>query len=306
MGKKRYLNQEFSVQTEGRHIQDTTRKSRVASRLATSFFVFAILISISLISFTVVFVYSEVRGPSMMSYLNASFATNGGVNTDHVLVNRFRTAERGDIIIARKYRLGGQHSNSNGNFDFFIKRLIAVGGDTVHFERIPLDTNHPNIGQVWPVNQAHPLRPTNGMLPQYRFEIHLNGVPLQEYYLDDHWGQNIPYHRLWNYINVSRTAGTWQARFIQPVRYYYPDGRLRLERNEIVIPQGYIFYMGDNRGGNGTFDEVRRFMSYDSTSFGPQPSANIVGVVVDVGRDNTPLPQYIWNWIVHFITFRWI
>jgi len=304
MGKKSHIHQEHSLATEGRHIKEKTRGKRVASILSTTFFVKAIVISLCLISFTIVFFYSEVRGSSMMARLNANYfainATGGGNNTENVLVNRFRTPGRGEIFVTRHYWPYGVHNRPENPFDFFIKRLIGVAGDTIYFDQVPLTSEHPNFG-------------VSG-LPQTRYVVELNGVPINEYYLDPRWGQNLSFTRTWNILQNpppasdtaiwTRTSPYW-GHHIQPVMYFFPGTTTLMKtRNEIVIPNGYMFFLGDNRGGYGTALESR-FRSIDSAHFGPQPTSRIVGTVVDVTYDNTPLPRYIWDLFVWAITFQW-
>ncbi|MCL2755453.1 MAG: S26 family signal peptidase [Firmicutes bacterium] len=301
MGENKFLNQEYSLAQEGRNMKGETKRFRTASIISSGFFTIAILISVGLIAFTVVFFYSEVRGTSMMHRLNPYYfqanAVNGGNNTDSVLVNRFANPSRGDIIVTRFYRTNGQHQSPDGRFCFFIKRVIALPGDTVFFHRIPL-TN--------PTSFAND-----------RFEIQVNGVPIDEYYLDTtRWGQNLVtghYVRLLNWLeggNLHANDGFyntgWQRQFIQYVTHTPANGS-PFTRREIVIPQGYVFYMGDNRGGDGSTGENgdRQWKSFDSSDFGPERTNLIVGVVVDVAR-NQSLPAYMWNWVVHIFTFRWI
>jgi len=280
MGKKEFLAQEYSVAKGGKNIKEGTKTGRTGTILVGTFFCFSLVISISLIAFTIVFFFSRVEGSSMMATLNPDYTTVHSANTDSVLVNRRSSPRRGDIIVVRYYRPTGNHNDGRGNFDFFIKRLIAMNGDTVYFNRIPLD------------------EPTAGG-QHYRFEIQVNGIAIDESYLDPYWGQNVTYQRVWNYLYVNRYASRF-AYFIRPVTY--PNGIIR---NEIHVPRGYMFYMGDNRGGSGTREDLE-LKSYDSSFFGPMPMSTLVGVVVDIVPNTRSLPAYFWQQFVHFITFRWV
>jgi len=282
MADKQYIDQEYSVAKRGKNIREDSKTARVARIFSISFFTFAVLISFTLIGFTIIFFFSRVEGSSMMMTLNRDYtlyASSGGNNTDAVLVNRRANPSRGDIIVVRHYHSFGSNNEGAGNFDFFIKRLIAVGGDSVYFRRHPVQSPRPGAPQFW-------------------YEIHLNGEPIDEYYLHPHWGQNLTYSRVWSYLNENRHASVY-AQFIQ----FVPER----ERFEIVIPQGYMFFMGDNRGGSGVQGSIDlRLKSWDSTAFGPQPIDRLVGVVADVIHDNMTLPQYLWTQFVNIITFRFL
>ncbi|MCL2570185.1 MAG: S26 family signal peptidase [Firmicutes bacterium] len=273
MAKKKYIAHEYGVAKGGKNLRDDMPRGRVGRIFSTSFFVFAIVISFSLIAFTIVFFYSAVNGPSMMMELNPRYTVVG--DTDAVIVNRHRTPERGDVIVTRFY-------NPDGRQELFVKRLIAKGGDSLYFQRHALTQQTAGGRSFW-------------------YEIHLNGIPLDESaYLDPDIGQNVNYSQIWRYLNGFRHESRY-ADFI-----HHNEER---NRWEIVIPHGYVFYIGDNRGGSGTTDELRR-MSRDSTFFGPQPAEWVMGVVTDVIGEGDGLfgfiIGYFWNTFVHVITFRWI
>jgi signal peptidase I len=307
--KRKQLTQERGVQTDGQTIQDEPQGGRLASILSGTFFSIALIVSISLISFTIVFFYSRVEGPSMMTTLNANWRSENNViyrlNEDAVLVNRFATPSRGDIIVVRFYRSDGRHTDSDGRrYSYYIKRLIAYGGETIFFERKPLP------------------RPNSAGRTHY-FEIQVNGVAIDESYLDVWWdgpnedirmgwGQNVTYYDIWLALIEGRSPfGQNTPHFVQRVEYpngiQDGSGNTIFHRHEIFVPNDHIFYMGDNRGGSGSNDDMN-LRSSDSASFGPQPARNIVGVVSEnsIIRGNQSLPAFVWSRIVYYITFRWI
>jgi len=281
--KNKHVHQEHSVSTQGKDIKEGTRGSRTVTILSITFFSLAILISGSLITFTIVFFFSNVTGPSMMTILNAEFWEKGGHpngNTDAVIVNRHRTPRQGDIIVTKFYHQGGRHSDDEGSFDFYIKRLIATGGQRVYFYR----------------------RPYEGNEHSYIHDIIIDGVKLDESkwpLAHESWGRNVGsfFDRIYSLTrpgNYSLRESTSWGHMVQPVIYVPTGGHHGFTRWELHIPQGYVFYIGDNR-----------LQSNDSRSFGPQPARHILGVVADFARNNQTLPQYLWGQVVYYIFFGW-
>ena len=277
-GKRKFISQEYSTEQSGKNLKEGSRRSRGWTIAAGSFFGVSVVIGVLLITFSVMFFFSEVRGPSMMQTLNA----HG--DTDSVLVNRHARVRRGNIIIVRHYGADGRFQ------EYHIKRLLAIGGDSIHFA-------HRGSHFAIYVNDEE--------LDNSRFPINgLNAAHIPQYA---------------NFFTFQQT-GELPA----PMRGTYPSRQNRnqagfrtqtrdgvdfrqhnyvLDRWEIVLPAGYIFYMGDNRGGMGTPIEISS-MSIDSVFFGPQPANRIVGVATEIIHNQTA-PQWAWNRFLRIITFRW-
>ena len=281
MGKQ-FVSQDYSRNKKGRNLKEGTRGSRAGGIFSGVFFGFSILASMAMVGMAIVFFFSDVEGPSMMSTINAQFYTQG--DTDSVLVNRFGAPSRGDMIVTRFHRPDGQNVAEDGRrFTLYIKRVIGLEGEHIFFQRRELDTPVPITNE-----QGNPT----GRFHHYFYEIQINGDPLDESgYLDSYWGRNLVYSLIYDQLH-GREIGTIPARFVQRVE-------LR-NRNEIFIPPGYIFYIGDNRGGSRASP-----ISHDSTIFGPQPMDYIIGVVASIAYDMTFF-EFIWDRIFHVISFRWI
>ena len=294
MAKKRKLNlpQEHSVAERGEDIKETTKGKRVGTILGICFFSLSAAISVFLIVFTIIFMFSRVYGPSMMTVLNANHPPTmaGRFTEDSVIVNRFRTPQINDIIVTRHYRTdtppeGQRHLWNQARdgrwFQLYIKRLIATEGDTIWVGNrriengdwvVDLEINgrlfeeHPDVDQYkWGVNRANP--PNFGT----------NDRGVNDYFLNF-------------YQMIRGTRSPWREGLFKTV-----DHGNGVSRQELVIPPGHVFFMGDNR-----------LRSNDSRSLGPQPTDYIVGVAVSIARDNMSLPAWLWNRFVHFITFRWV
>lgn len=284
MGKrKRFHGQDHALATEGANVQELRWYQRAGSIFSVSIFSFTFVVSVSLICFTIMFFFTDVIGSSMMMTFNPDYVVNGiiGNSTDAAVVNRHRNARRGDVIIVRDPR-----ENENG---LFVKRMIAMNGDKVYFSRrqFPLD------------DSGNQITVGNGLI--HYFVIEVNGVEIDESYLDPYWGMNVTYGYIWQWTRPNR-ASNQRGPYGYFIRYVQERARY-----EIHVPRGYMFYMGDNRGGSGIPSSIYLKSRDSAREFGPQPmNRDFVGVVIDIVSDNQSLPAWVWGRFVWFITFRWI
>lgn len=308
---KKFISQEYTTQTGGRDIKEGTRKSRAGTILATGFFGFAIIIGVSLITFTALFFYSDVDGTSMMRTLNAS-----GVNTDSVLVQRTKEAKRGDIIVVQHYDGRGNKKNLH------IKRMIAMEGDTIYFQKSEQ-------------TEAYEItKPNNQKETVYYpfFKLFVNGVA----YDSDNAGRYSIFadntadgSSGWmRYSDIYNNFYNWQVgdgtadENVHVLAYHmtaayrgtsvgsepafrtttesglsFRSWNMAKQRMELKIPAGYMFYMGDNRGNNDGFG-----MSSDCTNYGIQPKSHLVGLAVD-HASNKSAPEWFFSKVIEFVTF---
>lgn len=275
--KKAGVNQEYSVAMKGEEIKEGTRGSRVATIFVNSFFTLSIILSISLVAFSVIFFLSIVEGPSMMTTINAGYDTDKNIK-DSVLVNRYAAPQRGDIIITKYYwspdpsgREFGRYKNaantdSDGRrYDHFVKRLIAIEGDTIKFVR----------------------RDDGSYVPIYDVFLTKSGETeaelLNETYLDPHWGKIAYWDHYYQGFNVE-------------------EDRRGYVSFELTVPEGKIFFMGDNRGSTSYYDY--QIHSYDCREFGPQPRENLLGTVKEVIPEQVSMPEYVFHKIGDLFTFN--
>ncbi|MCL2228335.1 MAG: S26 family signal peptidase [Firmicutes bacterium] len=287
MARKRgFVSQEYSAEHHGRDLKEGTRRGRILTIVASSIFGVSALVGVGLVTFTIIFFLAAVTGQSMMMSLNAS-----GANTDSVLVNRFRSPERGDIIVVR-------HTLTTGETVLHIKRLVAIDGEWVHFERclyegrfiitvdgVEHDNNHPGFTYLFGNN------------------VHHNST----HYFNDFWTYQqtgIPpfsfsvtyrFRDIHNNPGFNRTTEDGE---------YFRRWNYERERFEMYIPQGYMFYLGDHRGGRGTAAELSQ-MSIDSAYFGPQPTSILSGVVQEKIPNQTAT-NWFFDTLWHYISFRWL
>lgn len=294
---KGFLNQEYSVSQAGADVKEGTQRSRRGRFFIGSFFTFAILLSIGMVAFSIVFFLSTVDGSSMMQTLNAYYTPEHPVY-DNVLVNKYATPRGpsvtphrdGDIIVVRHYWPIGKYEDENGKYDYFIKRLFGLAGDRIYFNQYDTSGNLTHDAE---------LTDTAG---DYTYKLVINDTEIVEDYLDPHWGIMRYYgDEIYRYLNTdSKNAykappnGTPFSEFIETI-----DGK-----RQIVIPEGYIFFMGDNRGSDNAADFALH--SHDCTAFGPQPITLLEGVVADIIPEGESMPAYVWRKIREFFSFKWI
>jgi signal peptidase I len=281
--KKKFISQEYSAGSGGKNLKEGTRKSKTLSAFTAAIFSVAIIISASMIAFTVIFFFSEVTGSSMMATINPNYILMNNVkdnptDTDSVVVNRYLKPEIGNIIIV-------EHHNAQGVFvEFHIKRVIALGGDSLHFELSSDGTKYTIYvnGTVYE-NNKYMLSPDYGEIPNAVGNYYYNFYEYQE-------GRRVSPNSLFRMYWLDGNGE--QVPFRQ-----YDEER---EQWEIKLPKGYVFYMGDNRMGKSLQPR-----SVDCTYYGPQPASHIVGTVVDIMQYKSA-PRWFWEKIVWFVTLRWI
>jgi len=307
-GTGKYISQEYSTQTRGKPILEGTKTTRGGHKLIGAFFGIAVIIGVSLISFTVVFFYSGVNGTSMMMTLNAS-----GANTDSVIVNRYKKPERGDIIVLNHYDYNGNHDSLH------IKRLLATGGERVCFIKVPKGSTFRYRVEINDVEYDNDL-----------YDVHIDNIAnaLHNYYFAWQEGgtnpnkyNGYPYHESSFSQKRFEENGTHDAPFrdrpdmSRPDSYPATDNTFHyynathVDKNtglpdprwEILLPAGFMFYMGDNRGGDGS-PEALKIMSADATYYGPQPFENIVGVVIEIVH-NRSAAQWFIDKVLFYATF---
>jgi len=310
--EKKFLHQELEVAQAGGNVKEGTRKSRVAGFFTVTFFSFSILLSVAAVAFAVMFVIHEVVGASMMLTLNAYHATNPEYK-DIVLTNRFLEPKTGNIIVVR-YPWPEGTSGYGQEPGRFIKRAIGLAGDRIRFERTcTLCDNGPCVAGHNFV--SHPL---NASTP-FRYKLYRNDLPVDEHYLDSvHWGiMAFQGDNIYEYMNGRPRPHQTHGDYV-PFRDRIVNGQKIVRPNptkdpasphfgkmEIVVPEGEIFYLGDNRG-SATWSDYIAAHSYDGTAFGPQQANLVTGIRVATIEHGKPIPEFIWEQIVKFFSFKWL
>jgi signal peptidase I len=194
------------------------------------FFYLCSLIAFLGFCFSTQYLDVEVNGPSMKPTINQQwFSPDFTYKRDIVYINFKTPYSKGDIIVV-------EHN------DFVIKRLIAVGGDSLNVIKNEQD----------------------------EVEVYVNSSLVVEDYVVYKSGLEITYS---NFENLRTTHSHL------------------FEADELIIPQGYVFYMGDNRG-----------QSQDCSVYGPVSEDSVVGkvnIIVPYGKNFTQtVLLFIWDSIL--------
>ena len=101
------------------------KKKKILSRIGYGVLIGFIFIFSVMIVFNLTHIYYNVLGPSMCPTLNYG-VTSPNENKDGVFVSKVKSVRRGDIVVIDK-----QQRDIEGNEEYIIKRLIALGGDKI-------------------------------------------------------------------------------------------------------------------------------------------------------------------------------
>ena len=154
----------------------------------------------------VMFGYVGVKGTSMLPTLKSS--------GEGVIIFKYATIERGDMVV-----IDNSDLSLHGTDKLLIKRVIAIGGDTISYKA---DYTRDPRGEI---------------------VLKVNGVEIEEDYIK---------------------STLYQTDI---------DNREKREEKGCVVPDGYVYVMGDNR-----------LVSYDSRNFGYIPISRLIGEAILIIR----------------------
>ena len=220
----------------------TTNWWLMVSVAISVYFIFSVFI------FNIILMPLQVVGASMYPTLNEKDEED---SCDVVYIRHDDDITAGEIVVM-------QAQNYTGTESFYIKRVVAVGGDKVQFRRVD-----------------------NGLYPDK------TGAPcgLYSLYVNDELVKE-------NYINDETINSDWtmylRLDIIEPT--YYDT---IVEQKEIVVPEGEVYLLGDNRR-----------VSNDSKYFGCVKEEDIVGSVVIHREYGESLFSAIYNSIKNNYLFK--
>lgn len=193
-----------------------------------------------------------VNGTSMEPNYNGTQGEN-----DVVWVNKTIVPNRGDVVVFYSNTtlsgwdkfLGefatGKDVQLGGKYEKYIKRVVAVEGDSIWWEKVDDKRCVLHIKTADGVM----LKENEGDNVYYR-----NGEQAQFYTVSGGELSATPYLQLPDKNDVSNKA-------------FYSHNS---EENAFTVPQNYVYVMGDNR-----------YVSHDSRNFGAVPLAKLYGVVIN-------------------------
>ncbi|HXX63834.1 MAG TPA: signal peptidase I [Bacteroidota bacterium] len=187
-------------------------------------------------------------------------------------VPAFRSVERGDVIV---FEFPGQREEvQSPEFMFYLKRAVALSGDTVRVVNRILYVNGKPSPLPRNMKFSHPSqRPPAGYVDS---KIFPKGSPFNE----EFWGP-VVVPKKGDTVELSRATYDRWATFIEREGHTIridDHGRIFVdgaETSRYTVERNYLFGMGDNRDN-----------SLDSRFWGFVPEENIVG---------TPMIVY-WSW----------
>ena len=198
------------------------------------------------ITFNMVYRYYPVSGTSMQPTINEQWNVEGDV-ADGVYVNLFNKGQRGDVVVIEK----ATYDPVKSKWIDVIKRIIAVGGDKI---------------AICPVLEIGPKA--------YKLLVIYNGetdpTPLEEAYLSEQNKKSGNYETYKKLYNSYMPSNQDNFELINGVWY-------------LVVPEGKVFYLGDNR-----------LASKDCSEYGPMAEDKVVGKVDIIIRNEADfLPQIL-------------
>ena len=241
-------NQEFqqNIYGEGQASPAEPKRKRKVGRILTVLLIVAVVAFVGCLMFRWFWISNiTVSGISMLPNYK-------GDKKDHdvVWVNKTITPNRGDVVVfyindVNKF-LGEFASRSNEQYKMYIKRVVAVEGDSIWWERS-------EGGDDWCVLKIKKadgtiLTENEGTNIYYR-----HGKQVQFYTVNDGEMSTVPYFK-------KPTAADSQEEF----SHYYS------EIKAYTVPKGYFFALGDNRNS-----------SHDSRALGAIPISRLYGVVIN-------------------------
>ena len=193
--------------------------------------------------------FSPIKGNSMLNTIEWGQCV--------LLQRRFYTLERGDIVTLDIADEDEPH--------ILIKRVVGLGGDKLLFVR---DSGDMYVDMY--ICKAGSTKFTLMNEPYIMERMEWNSHPDSSLYETITVNKYIPHEKIAD-IDLSETYTDYDKTAIQA----------QLSQNCYTVPNGEIFFLGDNRNN-----------SNDSRHYGSQPTGKIIGKVIKILEENSAAEKF--------------
>ena len=248
---------------------------KLLNKITTFLLVFCLLFCFLALITTSTYFYANVDGKSM-------FPTINSVNeNDIAYYTKTKLAKKGDVIIV-------DYGFSNKNFRA-IKRLIATGGDTVCYYNNHIYVNGEAINEQYLIDDYEYLKNNTDILKNSGYltaEDWLEGGYQSSKAKFENFCAKLVNNSLSEYEKKSTFQKNYQTDYLGSIVY-----NSVIDSYVLTIPDGYIFFLGDNRGG-----------SNDSSSLGIAEEKYLVAKVDFVADENATIFSKFTSQVVHLFS----
>lgn len=246
-------------------------KEKLLNKILTIITILSAVVALFIYSTVSIYYSAEVVGGSMWPTINAeqNISNNNSLKNEIAYYTNYKTPKKGDIIIVDYENAGLTNVDA-------IKRLIAVGGDTICY---------------------------------YNGEILVNGKSINEPYLDkaynyikqkqskadaDHWKEKGYEKSKSNFNNFCENTLNGILTNTTFTKNYLVDYKDCIKYNDAIngyvltIPENYVYFLGDNRGS-----------SNDCSNFGPLEKKYMLVKVDYIVSYGTSIFSAIWQSLIN-------
>lgn len=184
--------------------------NRTAVFVANVFLALSIVFFLTMVGFNILFSESYVDGPSMQPTINSQWTEENPTQMDTAIYSKYFKAEKGDIIIAK---IPNEDKSA-------IKRLIAIGGDTIYILNNTIYVNNSALNEP------------------YLYNTQINGVT------ESSFETYCEVNESFEWINFSNDLNTYVMTIPQNYIFFLGDNRAVSNDCSIFGPQPMSSYEG--------------------------------------------------------------